>query len=314
MKHSIKRLTAALTALIALMVAAGCKYGAYFLLFDEETVDSRATSVTSLPLTSSAEDALPDIQGLSRYSFVIITDSHFGAAKERYDDEFCAWFETQLASADEAARPRFVANLGDTLNAGAKSEADDYNSFCDRLKSLAAAAGLTTLPVYTILGNHDLYNNGWNVWKHNVYPYTSYYQFSLASNAAAADASAPSGFSYYFLDSANGTLGSPQLEDLLKHLEADARPKLIFTHYAIYGGDIFYFTLQDTIERNLLISACAKNNVRYVFAGHDHKDHRFTFENKFQEHVIASFLYGNTCALVTVDENAGTVSSANITF
>ena len=309
-----KRLCLYVAVLAIVTASISCTYGAYYLLFNEENVDSRATSACVLPLASDSTDTLPNLAGRAVYSFVIITDAHFGAARERRDSAFYALFSKQLNASDESKRPRFVVNLGDTLNAGKAGEADDYLRFCDELRARAAAAGVPELPIYTILGNHDLYNNGWEVWKDALYPFTSYYTFSLASGAAANDAAAPQGFSYYFLDSANGTLGKAQLDDVIARMEQDARPKLVFSHYAVYGGGIFYFTLQDTMERNLLISAFAKNNVRYVFAGHDHADHRYTFKDAFKEHVIASFLYKDVCALVTVDENTGAVTSENVEF
>ena len=291
------RLALTAAALILLLSATACSYGAYFLRFDEESPESRAKSALTLN-----DDDLPPLTA-HRYSFVIITDTHFGASKSRNDDKFIAWLDTQLDAADEGLRPRFVVNLGDTLDSGRDGQADDYIAFCEQLQETAARHNLPRFPVYAVLGNHDTYNNGWEVWKRRVYPYTSYYTFTTAD-----------GFSYYFLDSGNGTLGEAQLNDVIARMKDDPRPKLVFTHYPIYGNAIYYFTLQDTMERNLLIDAFARNNVRYIFAGHDHKDHRNTFKDDFREHDIASFLYSDVCSLVTIDETTGGVTSKNIDF
>ena len=88
---------------------------------------------------------------------------------------------------------------------------------------------------------------------------------------------------------------------------------LFRSHYAVYAGGIFYYTLQDTMERNLLISAFAKNNVKYVFEGHDHYDHTYSWKS-FDERAVPSFLYRYQCSLVTVNEESGEVESHLIDF
>ena len=305
-----RAIVAGAAAVALLCTAAACSYGAYYLRFDEESPESRAKSSTYL--SGSDVPTLAALTG-TRYSFVVITDPHFGASRKRNDDSFLSWFSAQLAQEDEALKPRFVVNLGDTLDSGRSSQADDYNEFCDKLRALATdTLKVSDFKIYTVMGNHDTYNNGWDVWKKNIYPHTSYYRLSLTTPANAALAT--SGFSYYFLDSGNGTLGEAQLNDVIACLSADLRPKLVFLHYPVYSNDVLFYTLQNTMERNLLIDAFAKNRVTYVFAGHDHAEHRFTFKDKFSEHVIASFLYDNVCSLVTVDEATQKVTSTSISF
>ncbi len=297
-----KRLLALAGSALSLLLCA-CSYGAYYLQFTQDSPDERASSITSL-----TDDDVPNIGTESRYSFVVIADPHFGASKSRSDDRFLAWFASQLAAEDTTLRPRFMANVGDTLNNGLDEEADDYEAFCNKVRQAAADSPLadTDFKIYTVLGNHDLYNNGWSVWKKRVYPHTSYYTFSVQAGSSEA-------FSFYFLDSGNGSLGDSQLNNLIKNLQADPRPKIVFSHYAVYAGDILYFTTQDTMERNLLIDAYAKNNVKYVFEGHDHPDHLYSFPT-FSERAVPSLLYKSACCLVTVDEETATVTSQKIEF
>ena len=146
--------------------------------FEEESVDSRAKSIKEIT------DELPDITGQSKYSFLIITDPHFGAGHERDDNAFIKKFEKLLQNQDKSLQPKFLVNLGDTLNAGKKSEARDYTAFCEKIVNSAKKISNTdNFKIYTILGNHDLYNTGWNTWKKHIYPYTSYYHFELNSGS-----------------------------------------------------------------------------------------------------------------------------------
>ena len=237
--------------------------------------------------------------GKSVYSFIVITDPHFGASHERNDDKFIAWFTQQL-DAEEAYIPRFMVCLGDTMNAGSNSEANDYNELCAKMNVLTEEKLGKKFSTYAVLGNHDLYNNGWEVFRRKIYPYISSYMFSINN------------FSYYFLDSGNGSLGKSQLEDLEKKISVDGNKKIMFSHYAIYAGGILYYTIQDTQERNRLITDFVKNNVQYVFAGHAHNNH--SSKTGFEERVTASYLYSRAFRLVTVNEETETISETLLHF
>jgi 3',5'-cyclic-AMP phosphodiesterase len=278
-----------------------CRFGIPQLLWGEEDADSRCSSLTTL-------DA-PDVGSNPEYSIVIISDVHFGADETRRDDAFLSWFSEQLDSSDETLRPRFVVCLGDTADTGSGSQLDSYTAtLVTALKKLGTEKlGVSSYTVYTILGNHDLYNNGWSDWKKKIYPHTSYYRFNTQASAATA------GFGWYFLDCANGTLGNDQLEDFEDHVNDDSRPKVVFTHYPVYCGGVFFYTMQNTLERNRLITAFADNNVRQVFEGHAHRNATYSF-GSFQERIIDSYLYSSVCCLATVNETTGTVTSSVINF
>lgn len=263
-------------------------------LFTETPVDKRATSIRVM-----SGDELPENLS-TKYSFVVITDSHFIAeGKSHRDDAFLEKFKSLLASDDEAMRPRFIVNLGDTLDSGRESGAAEFNAQVSRWQEAAKSAlGVSSYKVYSVLGNHDLYNDGWEVWKEKIWPYTSYYKMNPAGS---------SGFSFYFLDTGNGTLGAPQFENLLSNLKSDPCPKLVFCHYPLYADGIFYFMMDDTIERNRLLANFAKNNVRYIFEGHYHHYRTFDY-GKFKEVLVPSFLFEYSFALLTVDENSKSVS------
>ena len=243
----------------------------------------------------------PDVGTNSKYSIVVITDIHFGSSRaKRKDEKFIAWFSQQVNNADETLRPRFMICLGDCIDGGHQSEADDYNKFCTQLQTIAKEAGITDFKTYSLIGNHDLYNDGWTVWRDNIYPHTSFYHFT--TSASGADGK---GFSWYFIDSANGTLGKPQLEALEKNMPNDSLTKIVLSHYPIYCNGMPLLSIHNTIEKNRLVSLFAKNNVSLIFEGHAHMGGSYKC-SKFEEHY--------TYSLVTLDENENTILHPELSF
>ncbi len=280
-----------------------CNYGCPPFLFGEEDVESRATCAPVL-----FGNNLPQVGTESKYSFIVFTDSHFGNShKERREESFLLIFKSLLQSKDPAMRPRFIVNIGDTLDGGHSSEADFFNATAARwIETAKEILGVSDYKVYSILGNHDLYNNGWEVWRTRIYPYTSFYTFTL-------NAGGPNNFDFWFLDTGNGSLGAEQIEFLEGALAASARPKIVFMHYPLYAGGIFYFALDDVTERARLISDFARSNVKYVFEGHKHEPLDYDFGN-FKEAVIGAYLEDKVFGLVTVDEATGLINFARINY
>lgn len=299
--------------LISLAFSSCANYGFYQLLFGEEDVDERFSGFSDL----SGETVLSSSLGLNgKYSFIVVTDVHIGASDVRsskmndFLDEISLLFE----SIDKTKIPRFIVNLGDTADGGHLSEYNDYNSYLEKIRKLAVEKNVVSsteaFKIYTILGNHDLYNNGWTDWKKMVYPYKSTYYFSLSSGAADYD-SLP--FSFYFVDTGNGAFGTDQLDAFEKLLKSDPNPKMIFSHYPFYSDNVPFMALEDTTERNYLLSLFAKNNVKALFGGHVHT----VFEHGFGSfsQINTSALFKNEAfRLVTVDESTASVSAKLIEF
>ena len=292
----LKKIFFAATILFFSLLFASCNYGLPIFLYAETGVEERA--VASIPLWGPQ---IPQVGTNGKYSFIVLTDSHFGSNKGRNEEAFLQTFKALLQSSDESLRPRFIVNLGDTLDGGHSNEADMFNLTAARwIAAGNEALGISDYKVYSILGNHDLYNNGWEIWKTRIFPFTSCYRFTLNAGGNFP-------FDFFFLDTGNGTLGGPQIEDLERNLQASWRPKIILMHYPVYAGGLFYFAIDDTEERARLISAFAKNNVKYVFEGHMHRQHDFDF-GPFKESDVGSYLEEKVFGLVTVDETTGGVS------
>lgn len=255
-------------------------YGLYNFFGRSDTVRSRAESMTELSAPAASS-------GGSSYTVAVITDVHYGSSNSRsVDTAFISWLDG-LNTAGKL--PRFVICLGDVAEHGYESEMKDFNALADKVRAYG-------IQVYSVLGNHDLYNDGWQYWKEIVYPGTSFYHFKT------------DGFSWYFLDTGNGTLGTHQYSLLIDALQKDSSPKIVCMHYPVYAQGHFYFCLQDTTERNLLISYFADNNVKLLLDGHTH-DYNYT-DFGFVEYNIPGFAEDGQWALVTIDESAGTAVPA----
>lgn len=78
-----------------------------------------------------------------------------------------------------------------------------------------------------------------------------------------------------------------------------------------------FMILQNTQERNTLLTYFAENNVKHVYEGHAHDNYGYDFK-LFREDVIGSLRFSNRakkqCAVFTVDEENETVTTNLITF
>lgn len=301
-------------------------YGFFWGQFGENDVDERSPCLADFGKFDLSAQKVP----LSAsYSFLVVTDLHFGSEREELNEgDFIFWLDSHFkkysegTSRDFTKLPRFVINLGDTADGGREGQFKDFLAFEGKIKKVAGKYlygesedtkdSERKYKVWSILGNHDLYHNGSVHFEKLVFPYKSSYFF----NVDAGDSG--SGFAFYFLDTANGTLGTKQLKDFKKKIEADLRPKIVLTHYPVYaGGSDMFMIIQDTMERNTILTYFAKNNVRQVYEGHAHKNYGFDFKN-FREDVIGSLRFSarskKQCALVTVNEETQSVSTKIIEF
>ena len=278
----------------------GCnleEYGLEQAFYRIMSVETRANSLTTLPKENT------DLTGTRidpRYDVLIITDVHFGNENKgkngpRREDE---WFEKLQKGAVGSRiidKVKFAICLGDVADHGREEEFKRFKeSIEDRLMSITTSMAPDGIKTYNVVGNHDLYNSGWDAWSRYCSPGTSFYKFETPS------------FSWYFIDSASGTLGGYQYDTLSAAMSADTKDKLVFSHVPIYAEDNLYFTMQNTKERNLLISLCAKTGTRLFIDGHTHKDRTSDF-GKFTERNIPGFLAKYKYGILHVDEDAKTV-------
>ena len=302
MKHILKTSSIIFIALVSFNLIS-CQYGLWEFLSHNTTVNERTQEIKELTDTGTISLASA-LSAKGTYKILVISDVHFGKPNTRHDDDFLAW----LDSLDDSDKPDFCISLGDSADKGLQSELDDYNALLEKIQARLVN---TDAPIYTVLGNHDLYNSGWLLWKESVYPYTSLYHFST------------NGFSYYFMDSASDSVGANQIKLLKSAFEKDNLPKIVSMHCPIYTDGKTkqgYFTLQDPHEVDELITLFAKYNVKLVLSGHTHSYCR-TSLGKFLLYNVPGFLTlppeskpGRGWSIITVNESKGIIQNDEVIF
>lgn len=250
-----------------------CNFALYEAFYRDGEVNIRAASLKEMPVPTPALS--------QKFKVAIITDIHFGSSKyARIENEFLSWLNQTM--------PDFVICLGDVSEHGLSNEIEAYSEFVDKIKAVCGRE------VYTIVGNHDLYNSGWNFFSEKIFPHTSLYHFSTQK------------FSWYFIDNASGYLGEKQMNVLKNAMRKDSLPKIVSSHIPIYFRDVIMpDMLQDTEEADELITLFSKENVRLVLEGHTHEHERRNLKNMILYNV-PGFLELHQWALLSVDEASGT--------
>jgi 3',5'-cyclic-AMP phosphodiesterase len=228
------RLRAALPLAAALCCLCSCRYGLNELFSRPDPVDARVSD-TSIPAPRA-----PSVPDPDNYVFVATADTHFTADR---DPPAAAAFKALVAERGAA----FVIIAGDLADAGLEAELARY----------AAWTATLGVPVYSAVGNHDLYNDGWTRYQSAVG--RAFYSFTVGAR------------SFYVLDSGNGTLGRTQMDMLRDAFLEDARGKVIVCHYPLYDGEAaLYYKLTNKAERAALIDLYARNGVELILEGHQH--------------------------------------------
>lgn len=256
------------------------------------SVDQTGSKIRTNMQNELGEEKPLVIRSDDSYNVLIITDVHFGnpsCAQDgiRHDSDWFKMLESKKTEKGERFLDtvKFAVGLGDFAEHGYLEECQDYNkNIRDRLEKEYG------IPLFNIVGNHDLYNSGWNNWKTTMFPHTSFYKFETPS------------FSWYFLDSASGTLGEYQFDALRKEMLNDSKKKLVFSHIPLYADNYLYFSLQNTDERNRLISTLAETSARYFIEGHSHEKRSYDF-GAFTEMNIADFALSRSYGILQVNES-----------
>ncbi|MBP5359413.1 MAG: metallophosphoesterase [Treponema sp.] len=270
---------------LTLVLPLSCYYAPSEYFNRSPSVDKRAPEIKELNDTPT--ENVKSTLGTS-YDILVLTDIHFGHKVDaRHDDDVVDWLESL------GTKPKFCVNLGDTADHG---EMNEFNDWLTNLES--GIKDKINAPVYSVIGNHDLRRNGWESFKTNIYPYTSCYHFEST------------GMSYYFLDTADGTLGKQQLKNLEEAFKADTKPKVVFSHEPIYHDKsnlLSATALQDTHEADRIFTIFARNNVLLYLCGHSHAFRNNNY-GSFTEYNLPSYLHSRAWGLIHIDETTGTAT------
>lgn len=191
-------------------------------------------------LSSSIEPPYTDtLRNAYDYSFAFCGDPHMLS-----EGDGCF---PELDKCIRSSPIKFAVFGGDLTFLGKEAE---YKNFVDHVNAL-------TVPSYAALGNHDLYNNGWENYWRNLGP--SSYSF-YGGNAK-----------FVVIDTASGEIGQAQMEWIHKELKENKQPLLfVVSHMPIYGGSHDSYEFPKTEEREELIGLFEKYEVDCVFEGHYH--------------------------------------------
>lgn len=280
-----------------------CKYD--FALWPRDvSVEERSTDFTDLSSISISPD-MSIIGSDTRFIVPIIGDTHFGRSGwgrfQRYEDVFYEKFEQLITDyKNQGLKIPFCIHVGDCSDSGKQSEFDEYNAFCNKINEIIkdVYSISTDTKMYAVVGNHDLFNNGWDNWKKNTFPNTSTYYFKTNVNSKP--------ISWYFLDSGSGTLGKPQLDKFTQLVKEDSNTKLIISHYPVAAKNCDMYTLQDPIEVAKVLKAYGSSNVKMGIEGHFHpgaENDFYTSDGQFMFHeeVLPGFVDHRGYAILTVD-------------
>jgi hypothetical protein len=146
-------------------------------------------------------------------------------------------------------------------------------------------------PAFYILGNHDLFFNGWD--KYYSYFGSSTYAFTVKTNDASD--------LYICLDSGNGTIGSIQLDwlsDLLAKERKNHRFCIILSHVNFFREHHTFSGNPLVEELRVLLNLFYRYSVDMVITGHDHhrseeffgKTHYITLDAFFDGFKEASYI------------------------
>lgn len=276
-KYIKHKLITPLVLLTLVFLYNSCSFGVHEVFGRDSNVETRTSELKVLQ-----GDDVSKVPQNGNFNFVIFTDIHFGHSTfKRREKKFLNWLENVKNDTDK--KPSFCVSLGDVADHGLSQEYDSYVAFTDQINTQYE------IPTYTIPGNHDLYNSGWQSYRQKVYPFVNLYKFETQE------------FSFYFMDTASGAVGLKQFNKLSAAFEKDPNPKLVFSHFPLTTEDDFYFRLQNLTERNRLLALLARNNVKYFFSGHTHKT-RITDFNAFVDANFGSISKSGMWILVHVNQ------------
>ena len=177
------------------------------------------------------------------YIIHVMSDSHVGSTKNL--DTFFSY------SSDEEVAAAIM--VGD-ITTGHK---EDY----DVLSNHLPLAG--TMNVFAVVGNHDLYFDGWQYF-YSIFGSSSYY--FVINTPEQSDL-------FICLDTGGGTLGNKQFEWFKKLLETnrdDYRYCVVFTHINLFRFRPTASTNPMVEEIHVLQDLFLRHEVNMVITGHDH--------------------------------------------
>ena len=232
----VKLLFRTLLPILWICVTVSCNVDLFGLLTSTD-LDERLKEKNNFKFLSG-EDRTAAVLG-DEYSFIVITDIHTEGGNANGLEKI----QTVIEGNTEI---KFAVFCGDLTQNGSEQ---DVKKILEIARSLA-------IPVYPVIGNHDIYSGNWSVWK-KLIGSTSY-----RVKRGGAD--------LFILDSANSFLGKQQLDWLENELKNANDRVFVFSHHNPFVGYPGIQQYSDTRERAHLISLLS-GKCDMMFTGHSHE-------------------------------------------
>jgi len=265
----VKPLFKILLPILLIFVTVSCRVD-MFGLFASTDLDQRLKEKNNFTFLNSMGRTAMTLG--DEYSFIVITDIHTEGGNAHGLENI----KTVIESNPDI---KFAVFGGDITQNGAEQ---DLRKFIEIADSLG-------IPVYPVIGNHDIYSGHWSVWK-NLIGSTSY----RVNGGSAA---------LFILDSANGFLGKEQLDWLENELKSAQGRVFVFSHHNLFAGSAVNIQqMADTKETARIVSLVSRK-CGIMFTGHSHE--RLVKETGGGLYInIEDFISRKTYCLVTV-KNTG---------
>jgi predicted phosphodiesterase len=236
-----------------------------FGLFASTDLDERLKEKSNFKFLSGV-DLSPSFT--DEYSFIVITDIHIEGGNMHGLEKIKTVIEDDIDI-------KFAVFGGDITQNGAEQD----------IKKFLEIASSLSVPVYPVIGNHDIYFGNWSVWK-DLIGSTCY-----RVNGDAA--------TLFIMDSANSFLGKTQLDWLDNELRSARGHVFVFSHNNLFvDSAVNIQQLSDTRERARVLSLL-KGKCDIMFTGHSHK--RLIEKAGGVLYInIEDFITSNTYCLVSV--------------
>jgi predicted phosphodiesterase len=219
--------------ILALLIFSSCSLPQYYNEFDDRFSNRNEFNFLT---DSDKMIVLPD-----DYSFIVVSDIHIYGQDDA--DEF-AKIKNYI---DDA---KFVVVTGDVTDDGTE----------EQIQRFINAASTFGVPVYPVVGNHDVYTDRASPWKKLIG--SSMYRIDSESSST----------SLFVLDNANGSFGYDQLKWFENEIKSSKKHCFVFAHENFFfeGSPPDFEHTIDINERALFMSLL-KNHCDIMFMGHLHK-------------------------------------------
>lgn len=176
------------------------------------------------------------------YSFIVVTDIHI------QNGETYGFEGLKAVIKDSVNNVKFLVVLGDITQNGSRS---DLELFID------IAVNRFGVPCYPVIGNHDLYSGGWQVWRELIG--STNYRIDGGS------------VTLLIMDSANLFLGKKQMNWLEGELRSTTGRVFVFTHANLFTTNIEDPQQMTNIDERARVTSILRDKCEAMFMGHVHE-------------------------------------------